>query len=83
MTMPNAQSAVSRAFDSPDIRQAVADLRLRLADGSRLLLGVAGAPVPASPRSPPRSQISSAPERRWWFPWTAFTWETPSSTARR
>lgn len=44
MTMPNAQSAVSRAFDSPDIRQAVADLRLRLADGSRLLLGVAGAP---------------------------------------
>jgi pantothenate kinase len=42
--MPNAQSAVSRAFDSPDIRQAVADLRLRLADGSRLLLGVAGAP---------------------------------------
>ena len=41
MTMPNAQSAVSRAFDSPDIRQAVADLRLRLADGSRLLLGVA------------------------------------------
>ena len=44
MTMPNAQSAVSRAFDSPDIRQAVADLRLRLADGSRLLLGVTGAP---------------------------------------
>lgn len=44
MTMPNAQSGVSRAFDSPDIRQAVADLRLRLADGSRLLLGVAGAP---------------------------------------
>ena len=44
MTMPNAQSAVSRAFDSTDIRQAVADLRLRLADGSRLLLGVAGAP---------------------------------------
>jgi pantothenate kinase len=42
--MPNAQSAVSRAFDSPDIRQAVADLRLRLADGSRLLLGVTGAP---------------------------------------
>ena len=44
MTMPNAQSAVSRAFDSPDIRQAVADLRLRLADGSRLLLVVTGAP---------------------------------------
>lgn len=44
MTMPNAQSGVSRAFDSPDIRQAVADLRLRLADGSRLLLGVTGAP---------------------------------------
>ncbi len=44
MTMPNAQSAVSRAFDSPDIRQAVADLRLRMSDGSRILLGVAGAP---------------------------------------
>ncbi|MDQ1596164.1 MAG: hypothetical protein QOH40_2720 [Arthrobacter pascens] len=44
MTMPNAQSAVSRAFDSPDIQQAVADLRLRMSDGSRILLGVAGAP---------------------------------------
>ena len=44
MTMPNAQSAVSRAFDSPDVRQAVADLRLRMSDGSRILLGVAGAP---------------------------------------
>ncbi|GAA1255564.1 nucleoside/nucleotide kinase family protein [Arthrobacter pascens] len=42
--MPNAQSAVSRAFDSPDIQQAVADLRLRMSDGSRILLGVAGAP---------------------------------------
>jgi pantothenate kinase len=44
MIKPNAQPSASRAFDSPDIRGAVAELRLRMSDGSRILLGVAGAP---------------------------------------
>lgn len=44
MTMPNVQPQAVRAFDSPVIRQAVADLRLRLAGGTRVLLGVAGSP---------------------------------------
>jgi pantothenate kinase len=44
MIKPNAQPSASRAFDSPDIRQAVAELRLRMSNGSRILLGVAGAP---------------------------------------
>jgi pantothenate kinase len=44
MTTRNAQPPAVRAFDSPEIRQAVAELRLRLSDGTRILLGVAGAP---------------------------------------
>lgn len=44
MTMPNVQPQAVRAFDSPAIRQGAADLRLRLAGGTRVLLGVAGAP---------------------------------------
>src|SRR5688500_19304583 len=44
MTMRNVQAPAVRAFDSPDIRQAVAALRLKLAGGARILLGVAGAP---------------------------------------
>lgn len=44
MTMPNVQPQAVRAFDSPAIRQAVAGLRLRLAGGTRVMLGVAGAP---------------------------------------
>ena len=44
MTMRNAQAPAVPAFDSPDIRQAVAALRLKLAGGARILLGVAGAP---------------------------------------
>lgn len=44
MTMRNVQAPAVRAFDTPDIRQAVAALRLRLSAGGRILLGVAGAP---------------------------------------
>lgn len=44
MTMRNVQAPAVRAFDTPDIRQAVAALRLRLSGGGRVLLGVAGAP---------------------------------------
>lgn len=44
MTMPNVQPQAVRAFDSPVIRQAVEDLHLRLAGGTRVLLGVAGSP---------------------------------------
>ncbi|MCE3294061.1 MAG: nucleoside/nucleotide kinase family protein [Arthrobacter sp.] len=44
MTMRNVQAPAVPAFDSPDVRQAVAALRLRLSGGARILLGVAGAP---------------------------------------
>ncbi|WP_457974843.1 nucleoside/nucleotide kinase family protein [Arthrobacter sp. D1-17] len=42
--MRNIQAPSVPAFNSPDISQAVAALRLRLSDGARILLGVAGAP---------------------------------------
>ena len=44
MTMRNVQAPAVPAFDSPDVRQAVAALRVKLAGGARILLGVAGAP---------------------------------------
>jgi len=44
MTMRNVQAPAVRAFDSPDIRQAVTALRLKLAGGARIVLGVVGAP---------------------------------------
>ena len=44
MTMRNVQAPAVPAFDSPDVRQAVAALRVKLAGGTRILLGVAGAP---------------------------------------
>lgn len=44
MTIRNVQAPAVRAFDSPDIGQAVAALRARLSGGARVLLGVAGAP---------------------------------------
>ena len=44
MTMRDVQAPAVPAFDSPDVRQAVAALRVKLAGGARILLGVAGAP---------------------------------------
>jgi pantothenate kinase len=44
MTLPNAEPAAVRAFDSAEIQQAVAELRSRLPSGRRVLLGVAGSP---------------------------------------
>ena len=44
MTMRNVQAPAVPAFDSPDVSQAVAALRVKLAGGARILLGVAGAP---------------------------------------
>jgi pantothenate kinase len=44
MTVHNVRPLAVRAFESPDIQQAVAGLRSRLATGHRVLLGVAGAP---------------------------------------
>jgi pantothenate kinase len=44
MTMRNVQAPAVPAFDSPDVRHAVAALRVNLAGGTRILLGVAGAP---------------------------------------
>jgi pantothenate kinase len=44
MTMRNVQAPAVPAFDSPDVRHAVAALRVNLAGGTRILLGIAGAP---------------------------------------
>ena len=44
MTTRKVQAPALRAFDSPDVRQAVAALRLGLSGGARILLGVTGAP---------------------------------------
>ncbi|MDQ4046319.1 MAG: nucleoside/nucleotide kinase family protein [Actinomycetota bacterium] len=44
MTMHHVKAPAIEAFDSPDIRNAVEALRLRLSGGTRILLGVAGAP---------------------------------------
>ena len=44
MTLPNAEPAAVRAFESAEFQQAVAELRSRLATGRRVLLGVAGSP---------------------------------------
>src|SRR5919107_5010427 len=44
MTMRDVRAPAVPAFDSPDVRQAVAALRVKLAGGARILLGVAGAP---------------------------------------
>lgn len=44
MTMHHLKAPAIEAFDSPDIRNAVEALRLRLCGGTRILLGVAGAP---------------------------------------
>lgn len=44
MTVRNVRQVAVRAFESPDIQQAVAGLRSKLATGHRVLLGVAGEP---------------------------------------
>jgi pantothenate kinase len=44
MTMRNVHAPAVPAFDSPDVRHAVAALRVNLAGGTRILLGIAGAP---------------------------------------
>ncbi|WP_104140964.1 nucleoside/nucleotide kinase family protein [Arthrobacter sp. ZGTC131] len=44
MTVRDLRTMAVRAFESPDIQQAIAGLRSNLAAGRRILLGVAGAP---------------------------------------
>jgi pantothenate kinase len=44
MVLPNVEPLAVRAFASPEIQQAVAELRRGLTSGRRVLLGVAGSP---------------------------------------
>ncbi len=44
MQVTDAGQQITKAVLSPEVQQAVTDLRLRLADGNRMLLGIAGAP---------------------------------------